>query len=99
MDDSVTAETTISTPGEWAIMENMQSALDDLWKIQSGLVETTAESPYSDITTLLEDLIAPPMFTQSGTTMLTSVGWNAWLEMTWELELQARSQPSVIAGE
>jgi len=98
MDDSVTTETTISSPGEWAILENIDSALEDLWKIQTGLIESGAESPYAEITTLLEDLIAPPMFTES-TSYFVGVTWKAVLECTWEIELQGRSNPSVLAGE
>lgn len=99
MDDQVTAESTIATPGEWAIMENLESALDDFWKIQTGLIEVGAESPYSDISLLLEDLIAPPIFTPVSPDLIDIVAWNAYCEMTWEIDIPRRSFGSTLAGQ
>lgn len=61
MDDEETSHSSITAAGNWGILGNLDNVMDDFWRINAGLVEAGAESPYAEISAQIEDLVAPPI--------------------------------------
>lgn len=91
------AELSYATAGEWYMLQNMNETLRDMGKMQAGLSETGNIRPGSDATTLLMDLIAPPMLDES-TTMYSVQTWDVLCVATWVLELPGEDLPRTLDG-
>lgn len=84
--------TTPTTPTSWAILENLRNVMNDFWRINAGLVETGAESPYADISSEIGDLVSPPMVNASGS--LDAMTYTVLCKSTWTLDFPGSSIPS-----
>lgn len=83
--------------GEWYMMANMEDTLRQFAKINAGVTESGSESPYSEASTLLANLVAPRMLDES-TTTYNSVTYDVLCVATWVLDFPSDSIPNTIDG-
>lgn len=85
---------------EWAQLGNLRNIMQDFWKINVGMAETGAESPYAEASSTIEDLVAPEIVMPSTATVVTipSPGftWLCWA--TWDLDYPDSSVPGLLAA-
>lgn len=91
------AMVTPSTEGEWYMMANMDETLRDFGKINAGLIEVGAESPYAEASSLIRDLVAPDMLDET-TTKYASQSYDVLCVATWVLEFPGESLPRTLDG-
>jgi hypothetical protein len=88
---------TPATEAEWYMMANMRDTLKDFGKANAGLMEASADKPYTDASTLVGKLVAPDMLDESSTSF-NSMAWTVLVVVTWLLEFPDNSIPNVIDG-
>ena len=91
------ADVTMGSAAEWYMAQNMNETLRDMGKMQAGLTEAGAESPYAEASSLIADLVAPSMLDES-TTMYRSCAYDVLCVATWLLEFPGESLPRTLDG-
>lgn len=97
--DDVRADAAFLSPtgeGQWYMMQNMEDTMREVGKFQAGLSEVGAESPGADASALLQELVAPPMLTDSG--LFLDIAWTALVVATWVVDYPGDSIPNTIDG-
>lgn len=92
--DAVTALTN-ENPLQWAILENLHNVMNDFWRINVGMIESSAESPYSEISEAIGDLVSPDMINPSST-MLEPMAYSVLCTAEWLLDMPNSSIPNVL---
>lgn len=72
--------------GLWGMGMHLKEMIRDFWRIQAGLIEAGAESPYADATTYIQELVAPDMLDESTTLYGNTAALTAHVDVTWVLE-------------
>lgn len=93
--DEQTGENIESTPKAWAIMENIRNVMEDLWKMQVGMVEAGAESPYAEGVSFIAELLAPKMINPAST-LLDPMQLTVFCMADWVLEFPGNSIPNTL---
>lgn len=96
--DVVSVENTLDTPAKWAMLANLRNILGDFWRMQTGLTEAGAESPYADVTTAIRELTAPDMLDETSTLFDDTNPITALMDCTWELEMPDNTIPRTLDG-
>jgi len=91
------ARVTLGNAQRWAILENLRNVMNDFWRINTGMVEAGAESPYAVISSAIGDLVSPLMI-DPDTTLLDPMSYTALCRATWVLDLPGSSIPSTLAA-
>lgn len=94
-DDEETSESTISGAQEWAMLENLRSIMEDMWRINVGLVEAGAESPYAEVSALIEELVAPSII-QPAAAKLIAQTYTVFCRARWIIDMPDSSVPRVL---
>lgn len=87
------ADVSFSSAAEWYMLQNMDSTLEDMAKAQAGLTEAGAESPYANASTLLEEVLAPPMVDESVASLYNTLAYDVLCVSTFVLEYPNSSIP------
>lgn len=85
------------TEGDWYMLANMDHTLIKFAEINAGLTEVGAESPYSQASTLIANLVAPRMLDES-TTLYNALTYDVLCVATWVLEFPSDTIPNSIDG-
>lgn len=91
------AHLTPPNEGAWYQLANMTDTLRDFAKINAGLVEAGAESPYANATSRIQDLIARDMLDESST-LYNSMSWTGLLTATFFMDFPGDSLPGTLDG-
>lgn len=91
------ANTTPASSAQWYQLQNMDETMRDFAKMQAGLTDAGAISPYFDATALIADLVARDMLDESGT-LFNSVSWTTLVTATWLLDFPGNSLPKTLDG-
>lgn len=95
LDNDEISKSTDTSQNFWAIMENVHNVMNDMWRMQTGLTETGAESPYDTISLVMGDWIAPDMINPS-TSLLDPMQYTAFCIADWVIEAPDTSIPNVL---
>lgn len=82
MTEVQTSPTTDGTVARWGLGMHLKQLLDDFWRLQVGLVESGAETPYSESVTYIQDLVSPDMLDEAST-LYYADAITAMVEATW----------------
>lgn len=97
LDETQTAiEALTGTPTKWSILENLRNVMQDFWRINVGMIEAGAESPYADISTAVANLVAPDSSADAG--MLVPLAWRVLCLCTWVIDFPGSEVPTVLDG-
>lgn len=83
---------------QWAILGNLRNAMGDFWRMQTGLAEAGAESPYLDVSLAIEDLVAPPITMPTTATIVSVTPWTYMCKATWVLDYPDSFIPGTLAA-
>jgi len=97
-DQEETAPDLVNDLKEWTMLGNLDSILQDMWKIQAGAMEAGAIEPYASAAKLIEKLVAPPIV-QPGTAILVPQTWTVLTETTWLLDFPEQQALRMLRGE
>lgn len=95
LDDDQTTESTEANSKAWAIYENIKNVMNDFWKMQTGLTEAGAESPYDTVTTILTELLSPKMINPVSS-LLDPMQYTAFCVADWLIDIPDKSIPNVL---
>lgn len=70
---------------DWAILGNLRNVMQDFWRINTGMVEATAESPY-DLASLAIENLAAPEIVQPATAIITTAQYTVVCQAEWLLD-------------
>lgn len=87
-----------TSAGSWGILSNLDNVMDDFWRINAGLIESSAESPYAEISAQIENLVAPEIIMPSTATIVTS-SFTFLCTATWLLDFPDESFPGVLKAD
>ncbi|HIB65852.1 MAG TPA: hypothetical protein EYO33_12270 [Phycisphaerales bacterium] len=93
---SATVETQTGDSKTWAILENLRNVMQDFWRINVGLIESNAESPYSDISSAVTNLVSPDSIAVAG--MLVALEYRVLCTTTWVVDFPGTEVPNVLDG-
>jgi len=82
---------------EWAILRNLRSALQDFWRINTGMIEAGAESPYDFVSTAIQQLVTPKMYDDQD--QFEDTSWTYLCETTFVMDYPGDSIPNVIKAQ
>lgn len=91
------AHLTPTNEGHWYQYANMTDTLRDFAKINAGLTEAGAETPYSQATVRIEELVARDMLDESST-LYAGMSWTCLVVATWFLDFPGDSLPKTLDG-
>lgn len=83
---------------KWATYGNLRNAMGDFWRLQTGIVEGTAESPYAEISQTIEELVAPPIVMSSTAEIITTAVFTYMCNATWVLDFPDSFIPKTLAA-
>lgn len=95
LDNDDTTETTLTSPNSWGIMENIRNVMNDMWRMQTGMIEAGAESPYDLVSTIVGDWVAPNMI-DPVSTLLDPMQHTAFCIADWVLEVPDSGIPRTL---
>lgn len=96
MDQEQTTKTTLSGEAPWQMLMHLKDAMSDMWKMQTAtLTESGAESPYDDVSLVIEDLIAPEMI-QPATDLIIPTAWSFLCTANFRMEFPDSSTPRTL---
>lgn len=90
------ADTTPTGEAQWFMLQNMTDTLREMAKFQAGLSEVGAESPGSDASIIIQEIIAKAPVTDSA--LFLDNQWTALCSATWVLDFPGDSIPNTIDG-
>lgn len=93
----IAAHSPPSSAGEWYMLANLKETMRDFGKMNAGLTEAGAISPYLNASVLIGDTVAPDMIDES-TTQYNAMSWQALVVATWVLEFPSESIPNTLDG-
>jgi len=94
LDVKGTSFQTPATPQHWAILENLRNVMQDFWRINAGMIEAGAESPYAEISTQIGNLVAPEMV--EAAVRLDPMLFVFMCRATWTIEFDPLSIPNTL---
>lgn len=97
LDRNIASASTMGTVKDWAILENLRNVMDDFWRINTGMIESGAESPYDFISKAVGDLVSPTMV-QPATPLMVSASVTFMCQATWFLDFPGTSVPGTLEG-
>ena len=80
---------------DWAMLSNLRNVMEDFWRINTGMVESGAESPYAIASSRIEDL-AVPKLVQPTTDILTEDTYTVLCRALWVLDFPDSMVKGVI---
>lgn len=80
---------------DWAMLSNLRNVMEDFWRINTGMVESGAESPYAIASSRIEDLSAPKLV-QPTTDILTEDTYTVLCRALWVLDFPDSMVKGVI---
>lgn len=95
LDQEATAFSTHATTSDWAILENLRNVMNDFWRINTGMVEAGAESPYAQISSAIGDLVSPVMVNPAAS-LVNPATYTVMCHATWLLDLPGSSIPDTL---
>lgn len=95
-DNEEVAHSTINTAQGWGILSNLDNIMDDFWRINAGMIEAGAESPYAEISAQVEDLVAPEIVMPATATITQMTSMTFLMTCRWLLDLPDESFPGVL---
>lgn len=98
LDNEQTTKTIINTAANWGVLENLRSIMQDFWRINTGMIEATAESPYDVASARIADLVSPDMINPA-TTLVAPQAFTVMCHCTWLLEMPDSQVSGVIAAQ
>lgn len=96
LDKTQAAATIVNSPQQWGILQNLRNVMEDFWRIQVGMTEAGAETPYAEISTMIGDLVSPDMVQAS--TFVDPLAYRVLCHATWLLDMPGSSIPGTLAG-
>lgn len=93
-----TAPVTDGTTELWGMGMHLREILQDFWKVNAGLIEVGAESPYADASTYIQELVAPNVLDESTTLFDDSDPMTAFMECTWIMDFPDGDSVTTIRG-
>lgn len=97
LDNEDITQSTLATPADWAILGNLKNVMQDFWRVNAGMVDAGAESPYVEASLAIEELVAPDIV-QPSTATIAAVQWTWLCHATWLLEFPDSSVPKTLDG-
>lgn len=100
IDDEETAHTMLggtTAARDWAILGNLRNVMQDFWRINTGMVEAGAESPYAEMSAAIEDLAAP-VLVQPTTDIVLEDTYTVLCQAQWLLEFPDAMVKGIIDG-
>lgn len=93
-DQEQTAQNNLSATS-YHFLENLEAAMEDMWKMQIGQTEPGAESPYDQAVAAIGGAIAPSIV-QPAAALLVSQTWTFFCKSRWTISVPGSSLPNVI---
>lgn len=93
-----TAPVTDGTTELWGMGTHLKEILQDFWRIQVGLIEAGAESPYVDAANYIQELTQPDMLDESSTLYDDAAAFTALMECTWEMDFPDGDEIRTVQG-
>lgn len=83
---------------DWAILSNLRNVLGDFWKINVGMIESGAESPYDIVSSAIQELVTPLMIDNDidNSTMFQDLSWIYVCKSQWTIDYPSDSIPNKI---
>lgn len=100
IDDEETAHTMLggtTAARDWALLGNLKNVMEDFWRINTGMIEAGAESPYAEASSAIENLAAPELV-QPTTDILLEDTYTVICQARWDLEFPDSFVKGVIDG-
>lgn len=95
LDNQSVTHNTLSGVASWAVMENIKNVMNDMWKMQTGLTEGSAERPYDFISATIGDWLSPNMIDPSST-LLDPMQYTAFCIADWIFDVPDTGIPRVL---
>lgn len=81
----------------WGMLENLDEVMRFALMAALGLTEAGAETPYGDMASFIQELVAPDMSDESSTHYVANI-WRVMCEATWVFELEGSDIPRTLDG-
>lgn len=91
------ARNTYGNAYSWAILRNLRNVLGDFWRINTGMVDSGAESPYDLISAAVQDLVVPVV--QDDVGLFFGLDFNYLTKVTWTIDYPGDSIPKSIKAQ
>jgi hypothetical protein len=82
---------------DWGILQNLRSIMEDFWRINAGMIESSAESPYDHASVAVENLVVPPIV-QPSTAIIEAETWTWICQADWLLDFPDSMVPGILKG-
>lgn len=80
---------------DWALLSNLRNVMQDFWRINTGMIEAGAESPYAEASLAIENLAAPEIV-QPATAIIKTDSFTVVCQTQWVLEFPDSMVKGVI---
>lgn len=70
---------------DWGLLGNLRNVMQDFWRINAGMVEAGAESPYAEASEAIENLAAPDIV-QPTTAIIEEAEYTVICQAQWVLD-------------
>lgn len=87
----------VNSGRDWGILQNLKSIMDDFWRINAGMIEDGAESPYDHASIAVENLVVPPIV-QPSTAIIEAETWTWICVADWLLDFPDSMVPGILKG-
>ena len=87
IDDEEVAHTMLggtTAARDWALLSNLRNVMQDFWRMNTGMIESGAESPYTEASQAIENLAAPELV-QPATDILVEDTYTVVCQAEWVL--------------